>query len=296
LATRGLALSANAGDSFASLHARGACPKPRFEGAQPSHECRSFALELAAWLDSRFDLPKVAVPRYRGIGASTAADAVRTEWGLGERPIRNMIHLLETKGVRVFSLAEETRDIDAFSLWEDGVPYIFLNTMKSAEHGRMDAAHELAHLVLHSQHEDFRRNEEHEANLFAGAFLMPRGSVIAEAPRGGRMNDLVAAKVHWGVSLSALAYRMHELGILSDWQYHSVFVEISRMGYRTSEPKGIGHESSSVLATVFKMLRDQGVRRTDVARALDLPTEELQKLVFGLVLSPVSGMSAEAGT
>lgn len=251
------------------------------------------ALELAAWLDSRFDLPKVAVPRYRGIDPETASVAVRNEWGLGERPIRNMIHLLESKGVRVFSLAEETRDIDAFSLWEDGVPYVFLNTMKSAEHSRMDAAHELGHLVLHSQHEDFRRNEEHEANLFGGSFLMSRGSVVADAPRGGRLLDLIEAKQRWGVSLSALAYRMHEVGLLSDWHYHSVFVEISRMGYRVSEPNGIEHESSSVLAKMFKMLRDQGIRRADVARALDLPSQELQKMVFGLVLSGIDGRATE---
>lgn len=251
------------------------------------------ALEFAGWVNSRFDLPKVDVPRYRGIAPGTASEAVRNEWGLGERPIRNMIHLLETKGVRVFSLAEETRDIDAFSFWEDGIPYVFLNTMKSAEHSRMDAAHELGHLVLHSQHEDFRRNEEHEANLFSGSFLMPRGSVIAEAPRGGRIADLISAKQRWGASLSALAYRMHELGILSDWQYHSVFVEISRTGYRTREPNGIEQESSSVLAKVFKLLRDQGIRRADVARALDLPPQELQKLVFGLVLSGISGKATE---
>ncbi len=251
------------------------------------------ALDLAAWLSERFDLPKTAVPRYRGIGPETAADAVRNEWGLGERPIRNMIHLLETRGIRVFSLAEETRDIDAYSFWEDGIPYVFLNTMKSAEHSRMDAAHELAHLVLHSQHEDFRRNEEHEANLFGGSFLMPRGAVIAEAPRGGRLADLVEAKRHWGVSLSALAYRMHEVGLLSDWQYHSVFVEISRVGYRTNEPNAIEHESSSLLMKVFRLLRDQGVRRADVARALAMPGEELQKLVFGLVLSGIKGNAME---
>lgn len=256
--------------------------------------CGELALELAAWLDERFDLPAVAVPRYRGIDAETAADAVRNEWGLGERPIRNMIHLLEAKGVRVFSLAEDTRDVDAFSFWEDGVPYVFLNTLKSAEHSRMDSAHELAHLVLHTHHEDFRRNEEHEANRFAGAFLMPRGSLTAEAPQGGRIADLVVAKRRWGVSVAALAYRMHELGMLTTWQYHSAFVEISRMGYRMNEPNEIERESSSVLAKVFKMLSDKGIRRADVARALGLPTEELHKMVFGLVLSGLGGGSSRA--
>ena len=34
--------------------------------------------------------------------------------------------------------------MDAYSFWRRGVPYVFLNTMKSAERSRMDAAHELA--------------------------------------------------------------------------------------------------------------------------------------------------------
>ena len=41
--------------------------------------------------------------------------AIRAEWGLSERPISNMIHRLEYQGVRVFSLAEDTADMDAFS-------------------------------------------------------------------------------------------------------------------------------------------------------------------------------------
>jgi len=33
------------------------------------------------------------------------AEALRHHWGIGELPINNIIHLLESKGVRIFSLA-----------------------------------------------------------------------------------------------------------------------------------------------------------------------------------------------
>lgn len=52
-----------------------------------------------------------------------------------------------TKGIRVFSLAEEGREADAFCTWHDSKPFVFLNRMKSAERCRFDAAHELGHLV-----------------------------------------------------------------------------------------------------------------------------------------------------
>jgi Zn-dependent peptidase ImmA (M78 family)/DNA-binding XRE family transcriptional regulator len=250
----------------------------------------ALALEFSRWIDARFHLPVPAVPRYRGVAADMAAEATRNEWGLGERPIHNMIDLLEAHGVRVFSLAEETRDIDAFSYWVEGVPYVFLNTMKSAEHSRMDAAHELGHLVLHSQHETPRgREEEQDANLFGAAFLMPRSSVIAEAPRGGRINDLLHAKRRWNVSLASLAYRMHQLGLLTEWQYRSVFIEISSRGYQTEEPNGIAGETSQVLGKVFKALREEGLTQMDIAHALELPVAEFRKMVFGLVMTGIDG-------
>jgi Zn-dependent peptidase ImmA (M78 family)/transcriptional regulator with XRE-family HTH domain len=249
------------------------------------------AMELAAWIDERFHLPKPDVPRYRDVNPETAAVAARNDWGLGEGRIPNMVTLLEAHGVRVFSLAEETRDMDAFSCWSDGVPYVFLNTrMKSAEHGRMDAAHELGHLVLHRDHDTPRgRREEHEANLFAGAFLMPEGSIRAYAPRGGGIAELIEAKRLWSVSLAGLAYRMNALGMLSDWEYRSLFIEISARGYRTHEPNSIQRENSQVLAQVFQALREEGISQADVARELAYPPPELHKLIFGLFPTPVEG-------
>ncbi len=108
------------------------------------------ALLFSDWIASRFELPEQSVPTYKAVDAETAADAVRREWGLGSRPIKNMVHQLEAHGVRVFSLSEDCREVDAYSFWRASTPYVFLNTLKSAERSRMDAAHELGHLVMHS--------------------------------------------------------------------------------------------------------------------------------------------------
>lgn len=248
------------------------------------------AVELSHWIEEQFQLPDVGVPNYVGVDAELAAEGVRSEWSLGERPISNLIHLLESKGVRVFSLAEECREIDAFSFWHQGIPYIFLNTQKSAEHSRLDAAHELGHLVLHGSHEiPHGKEQEREAFQFGSSFLMPKGDVIAHAPRGGRIPDLIKAKKRWGVSVASLAVRLHQVALLSEWQYYSIFVQLGRLGYRTSEPEEMERESSQVLAKVFQALRDDRIGHADVARTLQWPTAELQKLVFGLVLSSLDG-------
>lgn len=261
--------------------------------AKQQHQAISagvLAASLADWIDDRFSLPEPSVPLLQGIDPETAAHVVRGEWGLGQRSIRNMIHLLEAHGVRVFSLVEECQEVDAFSTWRQRVPYIFLNTMKSSERSRMDAAHELGHLVLHWDHELPRgRNAEEEAKAFASAFLMPAESVIAHAPKGGSLDSIETAKTHWDVAVSALVYRMHKLGMLTEWEYRSLFIEMSKKGLRTSEDQGIARETSQVLDKVFRSLRDEGIGKADVARELNISTEELSGLVFGLTLTALGG-------
>jgi Zn-dependent peptidase ImmA (M78 family) len=52
---------------------------------------------------------------------------------------------------------------------------------------------------------------------------MPEGSVLANPPSiRPTLEELRKMKKIWGVSLSAMVYRMHELKLLSDWQYHSL--------------------------------------------------------------------------
>ena len=250
----------------------------------------ALAIELAKWIDDRFIPQESSIPKYAGVEPEEAAMAVRTEWGLGERPVQNMTHRLESKGVRVFSLAEDTVDIDAFSCWLGDTPFMFLNTMKSAERSRMDAAHELGHLVLHRGHHSARgRDAEREANQFGAAFLMPRGSVLATAPRHGQLRQIIEAKRYWAVSTANLTYRMHKVGLLTDWEYRTLFAEISRNGYRTHEPNAARGESSQVLAKVFGSLRDDGITMSHVAEELRIYPDELNRIVFGLVLTLIIG-------
>ena len=109
----------------------------------------SLALEVMEWISARFDLPEAdlldlgAVP-----DPAAAARMLRQHWAIGEKPIGNMIKLIESKGVRVFSLTEDTKNVDAFSCWRGDQAFVFLNTFKSTERSRFDAAHELGHLVL----------------------------------------------------------------------------------------------------------------------------------------------------
>jgi Zn-dependent peptidase ImmA (M78 family) len=254
----------------------------------------ALALTLSDWIESRFKLPEPNLPKLLArLDPQAAAMSVRAEWGLGERPIRSMLHVLEAHGVRVFSLTEDLA-VDAYSFWRHGTPYVFLNTLKSAERSRMDAAHELGHLVLHSRGDVRGQQAEHDAAVFASAFLMPAGSVLAGVPRGARLDHIVGAKRRWGVAAAALAFRMHRLGLLTDWEYRMVFTEIGRLGYRTSEPNGVQREASQILMKVFKATREDRITMTDVARDLAITTDELSSMLFGLTFTVVTGAGRDA--
>jgi Zn-dependent peptidase ImmA (M78 family)/DNA-binding XRE family transcriptional regulator len=250
----------------------------------------ALAFDLSDWLDRIFDLPEPRLPDLRDMPPEEAAAAAREYFGIGEQPIQSVVHLLERNGVRVFSLAESCRELDAFSLWRNTRPFCFLNTTKSVEHGRFDAAHELGHLVLHKHGSPSGRKAEQEADAFGSAFLMPRSSVRARVPHDASMSDLIALKSNWNVSLAALAHRSHKVGKLSDWTYRGMCIEMQRQGYRTREPAPlVSRETSQVLNKVFSALRDRGTTKSDVARELRIYLDDLDAIVFGLIVTSIDG-------
>lgn len=236
----------------------------------------ALAFEIAEWIGTRFAIPEPDVPDLRGYEPEAAAIAVRQGWGIGERAIGNVVHLLEAHGIRVYSL-DEHRSVDAFSLWHEDRPFVCLNTVKTAEHARMDAAHELGHLVLHRFGSEWGGNVEKEAQAFASAFLMPRASVLA-APRlvAPTLAHLSQLKPRWGVSAAALAHRLHSLGVITDWSYHRLCVALAQFG-RTREPEPrLPREASQVFEKVFT-----STSKAAMASNLGLFLRDVEALTFG---------------
>ncbi len=238
---------------------------------------------VSDWLHAKYRLPE---PNLIDAGPerdpATAARALRQAWGLGEKPISNLIKLLEAKGVRVFSLAENTRNVDAFSCWRNNEPFIFLNTFKSTERSRFDAAHELGHLVLHKHGGSNQGQQaEVEANAFASSFLMPRADVLSELPRAQSLRKIIEGKKRWGVSAAALTYRLHKLQLITDWQFRTFNIQL-RSDFGGAEPESMPRETSTLWKMVLEDLWEQKLTRADIARELNIPHGELENLLFGL--------------
>ncbi|EOP40063.1 MULTISPECIES: helix-turn-helix domain-containing protein [Bacillus cereus group] len=182
----------------------------------------------------------------RKLQIERVASMAREFLEIGNKSNINLLFLLEKKGMFVFEKAIGER-IDAYSLWsEDGRPFIMLgNLKKSAARRNFDLAHELGHLLLHYKVEfsslDNKAHREHEqeANLFAGAFLLPEKEFTADfnlLSKNSAPDSYIDLKKKWIVSIQALAYRAHSLGLLDYQKYRYFNIKLNKQGYKIREP------------------------------------------------------------
>ena len=234
-------------------------------------------------LRRRFVLPPLQLPDYAGYDPEEAARLLRHEWKLGCGPIGNMVQLLETKGVSVFWVKEESPTLDAWSLWQDEVPLVMLNLRSEAGcRARFDAAHELGHLVLHRGASTLDGLEvEAQANRFAAAFLLPAEQFKAEAPPYPVLKALFPLKRRWGVSIAAMVMRCKQLGVFSEWDARRAFQEIATRGWKTQEPEeaAIIRETSRLQRMLGERLRAKGLGVEELARDLSLVPSDLRELM-----------------
>src|SRR5437588_5667397 len=97
-----------------------------------------------------------------------AAAICRQHWGLGMGPIPDLTAELEANGIVTSQIHVGVDNLDAFSHWSasDRTPYVIHGIDKgSAARCRFDAAHELAHLVLHYRIGQLQLNKKQDYKL-----------------------------------------------------------------------------------------------------------------------------------
>jgi Zn-dependent peptidase ImmA (M78 family)/transcriptional regulator with XRE-family HTH domain len=200
-----------------------------------------------------------------------AASAARNAFDLADAPVPHMVRLLESYGVIVLALPDVSERVDAFSHWYGQRPFVFLNPAKDDRaRSRMDAAHELGHLLMHHDAEPGSQILEREANTFASELLAPSAVLRDELPARLDFDRLHELKRRWGISLKALVYRGHDLGVYREHTYRRGMSLLAQWGY--PEPGDLGpREQPSLLGKAVELLDQQQVNVAALAAQAALP-------------------------
>lgn len=213
--------------------------------------------DLIDYLDQRVTLPAPDVPQIQPRSSSREeieriADQVRHEWSVPDGPVANVVRLLEAHGVVVVRPDSGGTKLDAFSRWFGERPLVLLWADKDDKaRSRFDAAHELGHLVMHSDPDPLDREQERQANMFASGFLMPAGQVGGylprRAPAARDWPALLENRKHWGISAKALLYRSRELGTLSETGFRRAMIAYNQDGIHSEDGTALGPPEAPLL-------------------------------------------------
>lgn len=183
-------------------------------------------------------------------GAEMLAGRVRECLGLGDSIVHDYVSVLENHGVRVvfLPLSEGVESLSFHDAPTDSA-FLAVDDSRTAEKQLFRMAVELAWLYLFARNGRRAVPEAAEANrrfanLFAACFLLPRSAVLsAAASLGAGRGDwsyrlVLRVKRHFGASAEAFAYRLLELGLLSDAELGGILGEIRRhyAAHRNREP------------------------------------------------------------
>ena len=189
-----------------------------------------------------------------GLSAQEMAIELRKTWKLGNNPIDNMVSLLEKHNIVILKFDFDTDKLDAFFMpLPSGVICIALNsnTSFSADRQRFSLAHELGHALLHKDQVPDETLEK-EADEFAADFLFPVAEAQMELKQKLSFALLKELKAKWKISMQAILFKGHKLGLIDERTYKRYYIYFSSQGYRKNEPPcGVENEKPSLLYSIL---------------------------------------------
>ena len=234
--------------------------------------------ETSAILQHYVDLPEVDIPdvlagagyrQLRHNDLEHIALELRRHWRIGEGPCVDIVALMERVGFIIGSIEMGTGKLDGLCGWSssENRPHVLLATDKmSFARRQMDAAHEMAHAVLHRfvTEEDLRKDLksiETQAFRLASAFLMPSTTYPIEV-RVPSLATLLLLKERWRVSIKAQIKRLADLEIIpQDFATH-LYKLYSAKGWSKEEPLDREWELQQprIFNDALHLIVDSGVR------------------------------------
>jgi Zn-dependent peptidase ImmA (M78 family)/transcriptional regulator with XRE-family HTH domain len=216
------------------------------------HSQMHWLQEISSALQHYVDFPGIDIPdvlegrnykQLRDDDIERIALDLRHHWKIGEGPCADVVALLERVGVVVSAIEMGTSKLDGLCSWSssEGRPHILLATDKmSFPRRQMDAAHELAHAVLHKNvtKDELKKDLkaiEAQAFRLASAFLLPSTTYPHEVRRPS-LATLLSLKERWRVSVKAQIRRLSDLKIIPELHATDLYKLYSAKGWNREEP------------------------------------------------------------
>ena len=224
-------------------------------------------------------IPSIDPDNHAGDIGRVAAMA-RSAMGLSPGPIFNLTETIEQNGGIVVDEDMQADGVDALCRWMPAMPKIFfVNGTKPADRLRFSLAHELGHTVMHFQRDRDLKQAEDEANRFAAEFLMPARDIRRDFRPSMRLADYVPLKEKWRTSIQSLVRRSYDVGTIPENRYKFLCIEISKNGWRTTEPVRIPGEKPSAFRSLVRYHMEGGYSLDDLAGVLCLSRRATEQLV-----------------
>ncbi len=235
--------------------------------------------ELTFSLEKKVRFPAVDLPLIDRdpVDPVSAARKLRERWGLGTKPVKHLTAVAESRGVVVSLLTLANADVarvGAFSTSHLARPVVVVTPERamSVFVYRFTVAHELGHLLLHSEAAPGDHQQEREADQFAAEFLTPHAQIINLLPRTVNLARLDEISRHWGVSIDSLLLRMKETGSVSDVSIRRGYQKLNQRrssGLETVEPViAYPGEMPTMLGEAARLAESHGYSLVDLARDL----------------------------
>jgi Zn-dependent peptidase ImmA (M78 family)/DNA-binding XRE family transcriptional regulator len=242
------------------------------------------------------DLPGIDLPKdFREFDTQVierAASQVRDHWRIAPGPMPDLLLEMENNGIIVSRILMGAEKLDAFTQWSGTfrVPFVMLGRDKaSASRQRFDAAHEMAHLILHQKVDPKRLNSladykimEDQAHAFAGALLLPADEFSNDL-WSPTLDGMLGLKERWKVSVGAMIKRCEALGIIGDDGARRLWINYNRRGWRgeTGEPFDVKMEKERprVLRRSISTLLSEGEQSvSQILEALSLAPRDVEEI------------------
>ena len=236
----------------------------------------------------RLTVPRVDVPHDESAGAvDFVAEKIRELLAVPPGPIANVVALVERQGVVVVRADRVAPTISAFSVPYARRPVVVLGGDDNERaRGRMDAAHEFVHLVLHRPDTSHPKALESQATAVGSALLLPANQFpdeVGPAVTGSRIDwrHLVVLRGRWGASIQAQLYRARSLGVITESRYTQAMKFISMKGWRKREPGSrYPPEDPVLLSRALRMAEERGSSLAEIAQRSALPAKDLEVLII----------------